>query len=72
MVKYVDELKVLDKIVVTLDENGQAIFNRDDFYSSEPDIKFADKFVAIRSENYAKMRKNAATNQASSDGQDGE
>ena len=72
MVKYVDELKVLDKIVVTLDENGQATFNRDEFYSSEPNIKFADQFASIRSENYAKMRKNAATNQASSDGQDGE
>lgn len=72
MIKSIRELKVLDKIIATLNENGQVTFDRDEFYSSEPNIEYADKFAAIRIENYEKMRKNAATNQATSDGQDGE
>ena len=56
MVKYIEEMKVFDKIEATLDEEGQVVFDRKEFYKCEDNIKFFDDFMAIRSANYAKMR----------------
>lgn len=56
MVMTIGEMNVFNKMTITLDESGQAVFNRTEFYACEKDFRMSDEFIARRSANYAKMR----------------
>lgn len=56
MVVTIGEMNVFNKMTITLEESGQAVFNRTEFYACEKDYRMSDEFIARRSANYAKMR----------------
>ena len=56
IVRYIEEMKVFNKIAITFDESGQATFNRTEFYACEEDYERSDEFIARRAANYAEMR----------------